>query len=586
MANLLASFNSGVSGLHSANASLNTTAHNLANAHTQGYTRQQVLVTDSFYQTSYGAYSNRMQVGTGTVIAKTRQIRNTFLDAQYRMQVGRKNFYQANLDAAYELEDMMGELYGKQFSTSISDLKNALSSLAEIPGSIVYKDEVVSMAEQFIERAKVLQGELNTYQTSLNSEVLKQVNSINSLVTNIKDLNKEIRLYEATGESANDYRDKRNDYLDQLSEYISFEANEEIDGTISIYSEGGFLLDAENQYFLSVEYIEDASQLLKVVWAKGDDYFLRDGLRYSSKNNTDVGSLWGLMVARGDKAATCTDMLVRPKKEDFATESDYKVAMVKFQEDLEEYNKSTGASVVMTLQAQLDSLVHEVVTSVNDVLCPNKEVTVTIGGETQTIKILDEAAALIGDDATSAVGTELFSRRYQERYTEIEVEMDGTTMTVLRYNEEDPSDTYTMYTINQLVVNPTVLKDTSTLPVKYHMDSDARNGYAHQDLLSIAESFDQRVGALDPNSTTQYNVMEYYTGIVTELSLKGNVWKGIVDNQEITVSTVDNERQNVMGVSTEEELSDLIKFQQCYNASSRYITVVDEMIEHLIERLA
>ncbi len=583
MANLLTSFNAGVSGLHAANASLNTTAHNLANAQTQGYTRQQVLVTDSFYQTSYGAYGNQLQVGTGTVISTVRQIRNTFLDEQYRLQVGRQSFYQTNLNAAYELEDMLGELWGQQFSTSITDLKSALSSLAEDPSSIVYKDEVVSMAEQFIEQAKVLQDELNTYQTSLNSEVLEQVNAVNSLVTNIKDLNQKIRLYEATGESANDYRDKRNDYLDQLSEYISFDANEEVDGTISIYSEGGFLLDEDNQYFLSTVYTEEASQLLKVVWSNGDDYFHRDGLQYSSSSNTDVGSLWGLMVARGDSAATYIDMPVRPSEEDYENDTEYKAALNQFQEDLEEYNKYTGASIVMTLQTQLDSLVHEVVTSVNDVLCPNKEVTVSIGGELQTIKILDEESALIGDDATSAVGTELFSRRYQERYTEVTLD-DGTK--VLRYNEEDPNDVYSMYTINQLVVNPTVLKDTSTLPVKYHMDSDARNGYAHQDLLSIAESFDERIGALDPNSSTQYTVMEYYTGIVTELSLKGNVWKGIVDNQEITVTTVDEERQNVMGVSTEEELSDLIKFQQCYNASSRYITVIDEMIEHLIEKLA
>ena len=60
---------------------------------------------------------------------------------------------------------------------------------------------------------------------------------------------------------------------------------------------------------------------------------------------------------------------------------------------------------------------------------------------------------------------------------------------------------------------------------------------------------------------------------------------GIIDNQNITVNTIDNERQNVMGVSTEEELSNMIKYQQCYNASSRYITTVAQMLEYLIERL-
>lgn len=56
------------------------------------------------------------------------------------------------------------------------------------------------MASQFIERAKVLQDELNTYQTSLNTEVKKQVDTINDLVGKIKELNRDIQKYEATGE--------------------------------------------------------------------------------------------------------------------------------------------------------------------------------------------------------------------------------------------------------------------------------------------------------------------------------------------------------------------------------------------------
>lgn len=106
MGNLMTSFNAGVSGLHSAQQSLTVTSHNLANAGTVGYTRQQVLVTDSFYQKSYGVHDNVMAVGTGTTISLTRQVRNTFFDDQYRLQVGRQQFYQANSNAALEIEDM------------------------------------------------------------------------------------------------------------------------------------------------------------------------------------------------------------------------------------------------------------------------------------------------------------------------------------------------------------------------------------------------------------------------------------------------------------------------------------------------
>ncbi len=606
MANLMTSFNAGVSGLHSAQSSLTVTAHNIANARTTGYTRQQVLVTDSFYQNSYGPHDNLLQVGMGTNVSLTRQIRNEFLDGQYRVQVGRQQFYQANSKAVMEIEDMLGELNGEEFKTSINDLWGSLSALATHADDIVYKDQLVMVASQFIEKAKVLQDELNTYQTSLNLEVKKQVNKINDIVGKIKELNKQIQKFEATGEAANDYRDKRNELLDELAKHIIFETNEEKDGSITIYTEGTFLLDTTNQYLLKTEYENNGtSRLLKPVWERGGDFFLRDSLEYSSTNNTDTGGLRGVMVARGNYAACYANVPKKPEKEDFTTggvlDTDaYNRAMSKFQDDLEVYNKTIGASVVMTIQSELDTLVHSIVTSVNDALCPNKEITIQVedkdedgnvtGTHTETIQVLDEENALIGDDANKTMGTELFSRRGVSRYEQEEVTVvneDGTTstQTVYRYNEEDPSDLYTMYTIGQLVTNPVVAKDSSTLPTMYSDTNDGKDGYANNELMAIAQAFEKKAGTLNPNSMTTYDIKHFYDGMVGELGTQGSIWNGIVENQNITVYTLENERQNVMGVSSDEELSNLIKYQQCYNASSRYITTVSEMLEYLIERL-
>ncbi len=589
----MTSFNAGVSGLQSAQASLNVTSHNLANAQTVGYTRQQLMVTDSFYQNSVGTHDNCLQIGTGTVIAKTRQIRNTFLDAQYRLQVGRQSFFEANSKAAMEIEDMLGELHGEEFSTAITDLKSALSSLANEADNIVYKDELVSMAGQFIDKARVLQEELNTYQTSLNMEVKEQVEEINSIVAEIKVLNGQIRKFEATGETANDYRDKRNELLDRLGQIINFEVNEEADGQIMLYAEGAYLLDASTQYELTTAYESDSSKLLKPVWASGGNFFLSKSLEYSSANNSDVGSLRGIMVARGNYAANYTNVPVKPSEDDYKDADGvldtvaYNGAMTQYQKEVEVYNQTIGASVIMTIQSQLDTLVHGIVTNVNDVLCKNKELTLADGS---TILILDEEKALIGDDKNKTIGTELFSRRNCERYTETYVMVTNAEgvnerIKVLKYNEENAEDKYTLYTIDQLEVNPVTLQDSSTLPVMYSDDSDKKDCYANPELLGIAKSFDEKVGTLNPNSLTEYDVMHFYDAMVGELGTQANVWNGIITNQETTVATLENERQNVMGVSTDEELSNLIKYQQCYNASSRYITTVAQMLEYLIERL-
>ena len=286
-------------------------------------------------------------------------------------------------------------------------------------------------------------------------------------------------------------------------------------------------------------------------------------------------------------------MPVKPSEDDFRNEDGvldtkaYISAVNQYSDDVAAYNDTVGASIVMKVQAQLDMLVHSVVTLVNDAFSPTKELKLADGS---TIRVLDEEKSLIGDDEFETKGTELFSRRNCERYTKTTVSVrleDGSVENreVYQYNEEDPSDVYSLYTISQLVINPTVLKDASTLPSKHNNESDKHGSYAYDELGLIPESFHNKIGSLTPGSLTTYNVDDYYVGLVSELGVQGNIWNGIVENQEITVGTLENERQNVMGVSSEEELSDLIKFQRCYDASSRYITTVSEMLEYIIERL-
>ena len=593
MGNLFASFNTGVSGIHSAQTSMNTAAHNLANATTPGHTRQQAVVTDAFYSSRYGAYSNKIQVGLGTDVVKIRQIRNTFLDDQYRLQVGRQSFYEAQYDAVMEMEELFGELEAQEFLTSMTDLWNAVQELSKTPNDITCRSELVSLTSQFTERAQVLQQQLNEYQKNMNDEVQNQVDAINDIVSQIRDYNMLIRKYESTGESANDYRDARNLLLDQLGSIITFKPIEEKDGTISIYSEGAYLLEGNHQNRLTTAYESSTSKLLKPVWETGEDYFFRGELAYSPETNTDVGSLRGLLVARGNHAADFRDMPVKPVEEDFMDEFgtlDERAwfnANEKYKRDVEEYNEYVEPSIVMKVQAEFDQLVRGVAMMMNDTLCPNKELALADGTK---IKVLDTDKAPIGDDADETMGTELFVRRKTPRYTEKMVEVlneDGTTSSikVYQYNEEDVEDRYTLYTIDQLEVNPELLRDPSKLPLTANPNSGYADGFTQFICADLAEKWQQDFSALDPNSMTTYNFAGYYAALVGQFSTDGNVWMGIIENQVMTVNSIEGERQNVMGVATDEELADLIKFQKCFDASSRYITVVDEMIEHLITSL-
>jgi flagellar hook-associated protein 1 FlgK len=238
---------------------------------------------------------------------------------------------------------------------------------------------------------------------------------------------------------------------------------------------------------------------------------------------------------------------------------------------------------VNNIIAQFDQLIHGVVTKINDILCPNTEVTAVINGEKTTVKVLDteKAGRGMGEDNKQVQGTELFVRSHQSRYTMQTLTLDdGTTDTFYVYNEEDENSGISLYSLGNIEVNDELLKNPSLLPLT-NLQQEELQDVADQLIKVWQEDF----ATLGPNSLVTNNFMGYYKEMVADFANKGSTYSGIADSQNQAVQEINNQRQTVVGVSTDEELSNLIKYQQGYNASSRYFTVVSEMVEHLIEKL-
>jgi flagellar hook-associated protein 1 FlgK len=90
---------------------------------------------------------------------------------------------------------------------------------------------------------------------------------------------------------------------------------------------------------------------------------------------------------------------------------------------------------------------------------------------------------------------------------------------------------------------------------------------------------------LNPNAVTKLSMLDYYDALIAQVANTGSVNKTLAANQEMTVDTIDNAREQIVGVSSDEELEFMIEFQNAYNASSRFINVVSEMLEHVITAL-
>ena len=187
---LFASLQNGVSGLNAASSGLNTTAHNLANTKTAGYTRQQTIQKDMYYQTFKVSNNGAMKIGMGTYVADVRQIRDMFLDKEYRLQVSRQTFYEKQVECEQEVEDIFGENEGVEFRNSMESMWEAIQNLSTNPESVVNRQLFIAQCESFIETAKNAYTAITKYQNGLNTEVAKQVKKVNDIADKIAALNK------------------------------------------------------------------------------------------------------------------------------------------------------------------------------------------------------------------------------------------------------------------------------------------------------------------------------------------------------------------------------------------------------------
>ena len=134
------------------------------------------------------------------------------------------------------------------------------------------------------------------------------------------------------------------------------------------------------------------------------------------------------------------------------------------------------------------------------------------------------------------------------------------------------------------IANIQVNKDLIQVPTKLGF----RKEDGEEDLETmekLKEVFTAETNTLNPNVKKKTNFVDYYGDLVAQVANSGSVYQGIMANQQATVNATFSAREQVIGVSSDDELTFMIKYQNAYNASSRYINVISEMLAHIISTL-
>ena len=580
---LMGSLYVGGSGLRTSQNALNTTAHNLTNVDTVGFTRQQVqLSTRSYLKLSTDPRSvNNKQTGLGVSYSRVKYVRDYFLDKTYRKESGRSMFYEVSTDTLENVSSLLGELNGSAFQTTVEDLWTAVQELAKDPASSVTQGLLVQRASEFIERASAVYDGLSSYQDNLNTQIKQQVDKINKYGKQLLALNDSIRAIEAGGvEQASDLRDARNQILDELAQMANISYTEDMYGSVSVKIEGVDFVKDGICYEIGMQ-VDPATGFYTPFWPQNARYrTLDDGTKeyfidgaevfdlertISSDLNTDIGGLKAMLHARGDYRANYTDIM--------GDNYDY-----------------VSQSIMMNIQGEFDQLIHNVITKINDILAK------AAGVETGDLVIYDKNGNVqqtlsnvryctVDPDGymrdSDGVPFQMFTKKTQDGYEKVTGYDDqGNEVEYYVYVEEDPSKRDSLYSVNNVQINPLLMQEPSRLGFRL---ADGSEDQATAEALKAA--FTEEIYTLNPNTKKTTTFVDYYTDLVSQVGNSGYIYRSIYENQENAVESIESARQQVVGVSSDEELSNMIKFQNAYNASSRYINVISEMLEHIINTL-
>lgn len=609
---LMGSLYIGASGLQTSQNALNTTAHNLSNVDTPGYTRQQVqLGTRSYLKLSTDPRSvNNKQSGLGVSYSRVKYVRDYFLDQTYRKESGRSMFYEVSTGVLEEIESQLGELNGEAFQTTIEDLWTAIEELAKDPASSINQGVLVQRSSEFIERASAVYDGLASYQDNLNLQIKQQVDKINSYGRQLLALNDSIRAIESGEiEHANDLQDARNTILDELSQLVNMSYSYDLDGNVAVKIEGVDFVKGSMCYEIGMD-VDETTGFYTPFWPTNARYYTNDdGVKVydidgaevfdlerqiSSDLDTDIGGLRAMLYARGDHRADYSDL-----NANICTERKLDALGITREEYFRDpagygqkyYDSCISSSVLMNIQSEFDQMVHSIATKMNEIL--EKGAGVQTGSLTYEVVNPDGSKSTKTENVrycevdpdgylrdSDGLPFQMFTKVTTEGYTRVQGQGANAGKEYYIFNEENGLEPDSLYTTKNLQINPLLMQEPSRLGLRKEEGSEDQN--IGEELKA---AFQEKGYTLNPNVTKRTNFIDYYMDLVNQVGGNGFIYRGIYENQQSALESIDSSRQQVVGVSSDEELSNMIKFQNAYNASSRYINVISEMLEHIINTL-
>ena len=557
----IASIGRMLSGLNTAQKGLQVTGHNLTNVNTPGYIRQQLLQHESSYL-NIGSNGRLMQVGLGVTDTEIRQIRDQLADRRYRTENAVLGYYQTQNAGIQEIEAILDEPHGESISSMLNSFWSQAQKLNTNPSGVEERLSFIQSASVLIQKANHIGNSLTTYQDNLNNEVIKSVNRINELIDGVYEYNEKIALAEISGDNANDYRDQRNLLIDELSGYMEIEYYEEADSRVVLKAEGKTVVDKQFVTHLELDQTVPKSPFVKPIWSNTKEDVFKLNTTITSAKENDTGKLKSLLITRGNDyvnaSTTWSDIALNDNFSVDAAGNSFLIPKVakKFNEFINELvemcNSSFDGEGIGIHEGKLGVPLYVPIKIPAGITAPTEPVLSDFANEA---------------DYIVAYNT------YREDY-------------------KSYLDSIQAYLIpGNIKVNPELLENggyNKLGTVKPNSKNVGDNSKVTEFLGKWNTNRDwPDTTVTDPASPyfKKVDIMGYYSEFVTDIGIEGSGHKSKIQEKTTTITNIDNERQAMGGVSQDEEFTTMLKYQYAYNASARMITMLDSMMDTIINKL-
>ncbi|EGO62278.1 flagellar hook-associated protein FlgK [Acetonema longum] len=613
-----------VRGLNTQQVALETMGHNIANANTPGYSRQRANMTTTYPQTIYGQ-GGTFQIGTGVSVQSVTRIRDAFTDKQMWAQLKSLGYANAKSDALARVEDVYREPTDLGLQALMDKFWSAWKTVADNPadlgGRTVLREQGVALANAIQTSAK----DLDNLISDINSTIKQKVTRVNEISEEILALNKQIsRIEMGDLDHANDLRDRRDLLVDELSQLTGAQVTEDAKGNYIIQAGGATLVDARNTTKLKYKEITPGLEP-----TDADYGFVRTTIIVDSPGpevlaNFSGGELKGLIESRDvdaknelDNISTMSKFLLKEFNlihrvgygRDDSTAYNFFGAQQTAAPANDNYTDAANWAALFGTATPTDGDWIKALTVNKDLFDevsgldriaaktanstdlsvgqsdPNSGAA-TVGGSYSGSQTKDFEVYIIGRDASGRVtAVEYRTRTNGGAWSGLATATATTT-----------SDPY-LFTLSDNMTIRIATDPDNTLGAAGSMAGDrysftVSQGYASGDnALRLAEALrsDVRdtIDSIDPAFTdftfgTGISLNNFYKSAIGTLGVQAEEAITLVERQELVVSQVDVWRQSVSGVNMDEEMTDMIRFQKAYNAASRVVTSIDEMLDKLI----